>query len=118
MSDAAVAPDPGPPCTHPDIDVKVSFNRIQPDPVTQMPAAFVADFRVNCVPPPQGCGVAFMFPGVPLGVSYDEPRASIDGSELRAPIRPVDAPPEFGTGFPSVAVNMYVANDEPGCCDG
>lgn len=113
MTDAAAATDP--PCLHENFVADVDVNRIQPDPVTGMPAAFVADVRVNCAPVEEGgCGIAFTFAGTPCGLSYDEPRCSVDGAELRAPIRPANAPEGFGTGLPSVSARAWMPDAEPG----
>jgi hypothetical protein len=111
VADAAApaATDQPSPCTHPDFDIVVDVNRIEPDPDTGMPCAFTADIHINCKPAPEGCGIAFTFPGLPCGLSYIEPRCSVDGTELRAPIRPVGAPDDFGAGLPSFGVHMYVA---------
>jgi hypothetical protein len=100
-------------CTHPGFAAVFDVNRIEPDPVTGMPRAFTADIRVNC----EGCGIAFTFPGVPCGLSYIEPRCSVDGTELHAPIRPADAPDDFCAGLPSFGVRMYVADspESEGC---
>lgn len=108
MADAAAETDPGQPCLHLHFDANVTVGRIEPDGSSGgMPKAFVADITVNCAAPPQGCGMPFVFTGVPLGLSFDEPRASVDGTELRAPIRPADAPDGFGKGLPSFSVNAW-----------
>lgn len=111
MTDAAAATD----CRHETFVADVAVGRIQPDLVTGMPYAFVADIHVNCAPVEEGgCGIAFTFAGVPCGLSYDQPRCSVDGAELRAPIRPANAPEGFGTGLPSVGARAWVPDDEPG----
>lgn len=85
--------DPDKPCYHPDFDAVVDVARIgEDDPenlMPGMPTAFVAEISVYC----QTCGEAFKFDGVPAGMSYDAPATSVDGLELRAPIRPVSLPP-------------------------
>ena len=45
---------------------------------------FMADIKVYCV----ACGEPFRFLGVPAGIAWDRPAASIDGLELHAPIEP------------------------------
>lgn len=105
MADAAAVADQ--PCTHEIMTAHVDVGRISPD-AAGMPKAFVAEVHVSCAPEPEGCGVAFTFPGVACGLSFDEPRVSVDGTELRAPIRPVDAAAGFGTGMPSVGLRLAV----------
>ncbi len=101
MADAAAPTDPARPCTHEDFHANVTVARVEPHPVGGMPKAFVADIHVNCA----DCGAPFTFVGVPCGLSYDQPRCSVDGTELRAPIRPLgaaDGPsgmPGFGISF-------------------
>lgn len=45
---------------------------------------FVADVKIACA----DCGLPFKFVGVKQGLSYDEPRVSVNDQELRAPIQP------------------------------
>ena len=45
---------------------------------------YTADIKVKCV----DCGVSFRFVGLPAGNHHSEPRVSVDGIELRAPIEP------------------------------
>ena len=46
--------------------------------------SYVAEVRVHCAE----CGLPFRFIGLAAGSHYAEPRVSIDGKELRAPIEP------------------------------
>lgn len=100
MADA----DAADPCTHPNFDLRADFNRIQPDDAG-MPRAFTVDIQVNCA----SCPTRFMFPGMAAGLSYDEPRTSIDGTELRAPMRPLGSA-DIPSGLPSVSARLYVAD--------
>jgi hypothetical protein len=51
---------------------------------------FSADIRIHC----SQCGTPFEFIGVPGGYHPGHPMVSFDGTELRAPIRPSNAPME------------------------
>jgi hypothetical protein len=104
VADDAAGTSPDQPCLHLHFDAQVDVGRIEPGPGGGMPKAFVADIHINCAAAPRGCGVAFAFPGIPIGLSFDEPRVSVDGTELRAPVRPVGAPDGFGKGLPSVGL--------------
>jgi hypothetical protein len=100
VADAAAAD----PCTHPDFDAKLILNRIQPDDdAAGMPRAFTAEVTVQC----SACATPFMFPGMAAGLSYDEPRTSIDGTELRAPMRPINMA-DIPSGLPSVGARLYI----------
>ena len=65
-------------CEHPDFIANVAVNRF---PET---GRFSADVKVEC----SACHEPFRFLGVPGGLSWEVPRVSIDGCELRAPIEP------------------------------
>jgi hypothetical protein len=105
VADTAVNPDR--PCPHEQFAANVSVNRIEPDPgAGDMPKAFVADVTVTCAPPPDGCGEPFRFTGLGAGLSYAHPMVSVDETELRAPIRPASADPDFGLGLPGFAVRQ------------
>ena len=45
---------------------------------------FCADVSIVCA----DCGLPFRFVGLPAGSHHSEPRVSVDGTELRAPIEP------------------------------
>lgn len=71
------------PCDHSSFRADVSVFRLSRDeggPVT----GYTADVRVSC----NSCGLPFRFVGLPAGTHYAEPRVSIDGTELRAPLEP------------------------------
>ena len=42
--------------------------------------------------------------GCPPGLSFAAPMVSIDGTELRAPLRPASSDPDFGLGLPGFSV--------------
>lgn len=65
-------------CEHLEFNANVAVNRIVDK------GAFTADIRITC----RTCGLPFEFVGVGYGSSPTEPRMSIDGQELRAPIIP------------------------------
>ncbi len=97
MADAVAAE----PCLHLDFDANVTVARIAPDAATA-PKAFMAEMTVQCA----ACKVPFTFPGMPVGMSYDEPRTSPNGQEVRVPMRPADAEPGFGTGLPGFGMTF------------
>lgn len=88
-----ITTDPDKPCYHVNFAALVTVARVgeqdEHNPTPGMPTAFVAELSVVCA----DCGEPFRFDGVPAGMSYDAPATSVDGRELRAPIRPVSAPP-------------------------
>lgn len=70
-------------CSHLNFKASVNVGRLSHDeggPIT----GYTADVRVNCAE----CGLAFRFIGLAAGNHYAEPRVSMDGTELRAPIEP------------------------------
>lgn len=70
-------------CQHQDFHCDAKIGRLMHDeggPVT----GYVADIKVHCV----SCGMQFRFIGLPAGAHHSEPRVSIDGTELRAPMEP------------------------------
>jgi len=67
-----------PPCEHEDFEASVAVVRLQDT------KRFQADIRIVC----SQCHEPFRFIGVPAGLSFERPAASIDGLELRAPIEP------------------------------
>lgn len=99
---ADTVPDPDRPCLHPRFESLVGIQRIVDEGgEDQMPHAFVAEIRIRCE-----CGEPFRFSGLPAGLSYQQPRVSVDETELRAPIRPAGADADFGLGLPSVGIRI------------
>jgi len=90
--------DRAPLCEHPDFQAVVIVNRIEDT------GRFVADVHVRCAK----CGVRFKWLGLAAGLHPAEPRVSVDGFELRAPIEPdahltsLMAGPD--TSFPSFTI--------------
>ena len=79
-------------CAHMDFAVTAEINRIGTldDPATDgIPTSYMADIRVACAE----CGEPFQWLGLPVGVNYDRPMVSVDGTEIRAPIWPAHEPP-------------------------
>jgi hypothetical protein len=69
-------------CEHKDFNARVSVNRLEDT------GRFSADIRIQCA----ACKEPFRFLGVEAGSSPFEPKVSIDGLELRAPIEPQGTP--------------------------
>lgn len=72
-------------CEHMNFHANVSVGRLSKEdggPVT----SFTAGITVKCAE----CGLAFRFTGVASGNHFFEPRVSIDGTELRAPLEPAE----------------------------
>jgi len=77
-------------CSHPDFQAEVDVDRI-----TDV-YAFSATVRIQCA----ACGERFVFISPKSGVLLDEPTTNADGTELRAPIRPLNGRPGgILTGF-------------------
>lgn len=86
-------------CRHENFDALVSVGRhTGPDEVTVV--GFSADIRVNC----RDCGEPFRWTGVQAGWQPGRPMCSVDETELRAPLRPASADPDFGLGLPGFAI--------------
>lgn len=90
-------------CLHNEFFAQVNVARVQPDE-TGMPKAFVAEITIQC----GECGEPFRFSGVPAGMSYAHPMVDPAETELRAPIRPASADPDFGMGLPGVTMRRTV----------
>lgn len=58
------------------------LSRHEGGPIT----GYTADVSIACAE----CGLPFRFIGLSAGNHYHEPRVSIDGTELRAPIEPAE----------------------------
>lgn len=91
--------DPDKACPHESFAATVDVGRLleqEGGPVV----AYRAEVRIRC----EGCGEPFRFTGVQAGLSDCRPMCSVDETELRAPIRPASADPDFGLGIPGFAV--------------
>ena len=72
-------------CQHENFAASVKVGRLsQGDggPIT----GYAADIMVKCAQ----CGLPFRFIGLAAGNHYAEPRVSVDGTALRAPIEPAE----------------------------
>lgn len=70
-------------CEHENFRAEVKVGRLSREeggPIT----GYCADVKVKCV----ACGLPFRFIGLAAGNHFAEPRVSVDGTELRAPIEP------------------------------
>lgn len=72
-------------CPHLNFRAQVDVNRMEDT------GRFLAEITIHC----KECNLSFRFMGVPAGLSWDHPMASIDGLELRAPIEPENEPMLF-----------------------
>lgn len=95
-----VAIDLDRPCPHEHFDVHANVGRILRDDNDPIPMAYMVELRVTC----QQCQEPFRWAGVHAGMSYATPRCSPDETELRAPIRPASADPDFGMGLPGFSI--------------
>lgn len=66
-------------CKHENFDAAVDVNRIGSE-------AWMVGLRIKCV----DCGTRLMFPTVRKGVDVTYATVSIDGTELRIPVKPVE----------------------------
>lgn len=96
-------------CEHKTFQSNVSVGRITADETPDSPIiGFMADIKIRC----SDCGKDFYFVGVETGVSSEEPRVSVDGTELRTPISPIHAMrsrPEHGTVQQTIDVEIVRA---------
>lgn len=93
--------DPDRPCTHENFDAFVDVGRITASDNDPTVIGYSAEIRVNC----RDCSEPFRWTGVPAGLSPRQPMCSVDETELRAPLRPASADPDFGLGLPGFSVN-------------
>jgi hypothetical protein len=97
--------DPDRPCPHEDFAATVEVNRLQRSDTDPTVTGYFADIRVECTQ----CGEPFRWTGVEAGVSPARPMCSVDETELRAPIRPASADPDFGLGLPGYSIGYREA---------
>lgn len=67
-------------CEHPVFEANVQVNIIEDI------KAFAADVHIKCTK----CGTQFIFLGLPGGLSINYPTVSLDGTEARMPIAPME----------------------------
>lgn len=89
------------PCEHPDFTAFVDVARINDTPDGPI-IGYSASVKVDCAV----CGEGMRWMGLPVGLSPREPCTSVDGSELRAPLRPASAAPGFGEDGPAFRVRL------------
>lgn len=99
--------DPDRPCPHEDFDAYVAVNRITAGDDDPTVIGYAADIKVNC----RACEEPFRWTGVPAGISPRHPTCTVDETELRAPLRPASADPDFGMGLPGFSVRYRDPED-------
>lgn len=82
-------------CTHQDFVANVDVNRLTASDDDPTVIGYSADVRIECL----ACHEPFVFVGAPVGMLRTTPCMSVDGTELRAPIRPQSSDPHFGMGL-------------------
>ncbi|MFI1535511.1 hypothetical protein [Streptomyces anandii] len=93
--------DPDQPCPHEDFHAVVQVDRITASDDDPTVIGYSATITVTCT----ACEEPFRWTGVPAGTSPRAPMCSADETELRAPLRPASADPDFGLGLPGFAIN-------------
>lgn len=101
-----MATDPDRPCLHENFDAFVDVGRITASETDQTVIGYSAEIRVTC----RDCAEPFRWTGVQAGLSPRGPMCSVDETELRAPLRPASADPDFGMGLPGFAVTFRGGN--------
>jgi hypothetical protein len=76
---------PRPPCDHNNFTAQVNVSRLSHEAGGTI-TGYAADVTVSC----KQCGMPFRFIGLSGGRSPTDPRVSVDGIELRAPIEPAE----------------------------
>ena len=94
-------------CPHVDFDVHAKVNRLvasEPKDGEIPPATgYSADLIITC----HDCFEPFVWIGpMPVGLLPGRPAVSVDGTELRAPLRPRSAPETFGLNRPGFGVRL------------
>lgn len=89
-------------CEHEDFSAVVEVNRLAASDDDPTIVGYSADVRVECA----SCGERFVFVGAPVGLLPTKPACSVDGLELRVPLRPQSADPHFGMGLAGFAARV------------
>ncbi|MFC5635882.1 hypothetical protein [Streptomyces bullii] len=97
--------NPDRPCLHENFDAFVEVNRVTASDDAPTVVGYHADIKVNC----HDCDEPFRWTGLQAGLSMSGPMCSVDETELRAPLRPASADPDFGLGLPGFAVRYREA---------
>jgi hypothetical protein len=94
--------DPDRACPHFNFNAVTAVNRItrcEGGPVE----GYYADITIVCA----DCGEAFQWIGLPAGLRPDQPCVSVDGLELRAPLRPASAEERFGLDLAGFSIEVF-----------
>ncbi len=67
-------------CEHKEFEARVEVNRLEDVKM------FAADVHIQC----SECGMPFRFLGLPGGLHPEHPTVSVDGTEARLPIAPME----------------------------
>lgn len=67
-------------CEHPAFEASATINIIEKE------HAFMVDLSIRCLK----CGTSFVFLGLKHGINLNYPMCSIDGTEARLPIAPME----------------------------
>lgn len=93
--------DPDRACAHEDFVVLAEVARVTRSDDDPEIVAYAVEARVHCA----RCDEPFRWIGLQAGMRPDRPMVSVDECELRAPIRPASADPDFGLGIPGFSVS-------------
>jgi hypothetical protein len=96
-----VSADPDRACPHENFAANVEVNRLTD---SEQPGAAVTGYAANITVWCADCEERFRWIGVQAGLMPGRPMCSVDETELRAPLRPASADPDFGLGIPGFAV--------------
>lgn len=95
------------PCLHESFGAYVNVDRIiEGDEVEQQ--GYSASIKIYCMM----CDEPFIFHGVglPVGITPDRPSISVDGVELRVPLRPSSSDPASGLGLLGQVMRMTLGD--------
>ncbi|MEU1275292.1 hypothetical protein [Streptomyces sp. NPDC005799] len=93
--------DPDKACPHDNFGAYVAVNKVTASETDPTVVGYHADIKVTC----SDCNEPFRWTGVPAGSSPRQPMCSVDETELRAPLRPASADPDFGMGLPGFSIS-------------
>lgn len=89
-------------CPHMNFAVNVDIQRLTRSDHDPTVVSYFADITVQC----EDCEEPFRWNGVRAGLSPSRPMCSVDETELRAPLRPASADPDFGLGLPGFSIGF------------
>lgn len=94
-------------CPHVDFNCVAEVNRLVGEEPRQGDIVAATGFQVDLTIACRDCGEPFVWVGpMAIGVSPGQPMVSVDGTELRAPLRPKSAPEDFGLNRPGFHVSV------------